>query len=290
MQAIKKALIMMVSLYPMQSISMDSEIEQNEIEVHPFMMSRVGEADLSPHALIEEEYANQRLWIVADSDDGVQYKASTRCGFGLIEYLRGNSKNGKGLIVAAVKEDHSSWALYYCGLILLIEQRKEDYLNVARKCFQVAHISNPTQIASHWYRHIMAMAGWPAERKDNLLTQIDSSLCKGHQVRMSYPLALCARDCHDSEAILMCLAVAAEHENTYQKKALDGLVGVCRPPRPVLRSEYAQKAEKIIRDIASRSYIHQAVLQLDKSMEKAEEDVVLSSFLYKKSKNYNVSS
>lgn len=267
----------MVTLYSMQSISM-----QNQIEVHPFMMSRVGQADLSPNALIGEEYTNQRLWIVADSDDGVQYKASTRCGFGLIEYLRGNSKNGKRLIAAAVKEDHSSWAAYYCGLILLIEQRKEDYLNVARKCFQVAHISNPTQIASHWYRHIMAMAGWPAERKDNWLTQIDSSLCQGHKVRMSYPLALCANDSHDSEAILMCLAVAAEHENTYHKKAMDALLRVCRPDKPLFRSDYAQKAEKIIRDIASRSYIHQAVLQLDNTIEKAQNDVVLNWVLSKK--------
>jgi hypothetical protein len=265
------------------------------IEVHPFMTSNVDQSlqkikdngvygpgtdednpIIRDARIVFEEQVEKGFWIEGAWNDREKWKASTRCGLGLCTFLTGNVKEGKKLIVRAAYLDHSAWAHYYLGLIELVTKKKPN-IAPALQHFKKAHENNPNHIPAHWYRHIMAMLGYrhsaPADLqpKDNWVTWADKCLVLEEKIELSYPLASCARTCRDEVgAEMMCLKVAAENKNVYQKAAIGRLCYCCFPQKNGAPHRYAREAEEILRDIGTRSEyreIQEAVRKLDEIKE-----------------------
>jgi hypothetical protein len=267
MRRLVKKQIMMMSFCVMQMCAMDSIIE-----VHPFMHSGIHVSlqaikDKQIYGLFRDKEAcevqaarkvfidnmNGDSWIHGKWDDGSRWKMSARCGVGLLELLSGNQDKAKDLIVNAMREDKSAWAHYYVGIFVLIAGKMENPIPTAFKYFQQAHQDNPDHIPSHWYRHIMAMAGWNAEQKNNWMIWLDTLLCKNYKIRLSYPLALYGRKYNDQVgAEMLCLEVAARYPNEYQRNAINDLQTYCLKGNDSTGHPYAHQADALLREIASK--------------------------------------
>ena len=241
-------------------------------EIHPFMLPSVNQSlqaikDSHSYGFFSDEnnpvlqqaravfndHVVRGTWMYGQCENGSDWKMNTRCGKGLFELLIGNNKNGITLIQRAADEDQSSWAHYYLGLLILVAGKMDKPLSKAFEHFQKAHRDNPHQVASYWYRHIMAIAGWNAQLKNNWMTWLDQRLCANHKKTLSYPLAVYARTCNDTVgAEMLCLKEAAIHHNPYRDKAIGALYRYCLPKEDGSLHPYAQEAETILREIASK--------------------------------------
>lgn len=277
MLRVEKKQIMMMSFCFAQICAMEPIIE-----IHPFMYSGINTSlqlikDKEIYGISRDRKAaavkdarkvfidnmNGDSWIYGAWDDGSPWKMSARCGVGLLELLSGDQDGAKVLIVDAMREDKSAWARYYVGILVLIAGKMENPIGTAFKYFQKAHEDNPDHIPSHWYRHIMAIAGWDAERKENWVTWVDNLICRNYKKNLSYPLALYARKYNDQVgAEMLCLEVAARYPNQYQVNALNDLEGYCLKKKDETEHPYAQQSEALLRELAGQrgGYLARAVV------------------------------
>jgi hypothetical protein len=285
MRRVEKKIILL-SFYVMHIGAMEP------IEVHPFMLSSVDQSlqaikssecyglfyDEKNPALkqarqILKDHSPDDPWMYGEWEDGSQWKVNLRCGVGLLELLRGRSNQAEKMIADAINEDNSAWARYYAGLLTLTRGKKEDRIPTAFEHFKKAHEDNPHQIVSHWYRHIMAMAGWEAAPKDNWVTWLDAFLCRNHKRELGYPLAVYARKCNDTiGAEMLCLKVAATQRTRYQEKALIDLYKYSAKKVNGLAHPYAQEAEELLRNLATQKQRHYIVPTIIEKLDAIEKN------------------
>jgi hypothetical protein len=179
------------------------------------------------------------VWSMHDGD-----RVNNACGMASIAVLEGDHQKARELFEDAAAQG-SFWGMHSLGIYQLCD------LNIPKASFyfQQAYEHNSYRIAkdrglrpiggSPWsHRQVMALLGFPAEKKLNFLTVLDEKIIQSSGKKigdLAYPLAVCAQDVGDIIAQEMCLEEAIKEQNQFSEAA------VAR-----LKSFNAQKEQQIL--------------------------------------------
>lgn len=140
-------------------------------------------------------------------------KVNNACGLACIAALEGNHKCARKLFKDAVDQG-SSWAMHSLGIYELGDLNaamasiyfQQAYQNDSYRIAKERGLSDAQAIRSH--RQVMAMLGFPAQKKLNFLTMLDEKIIQssGKSIADLIPsLARCAQDVGDNNALEMCM-------------------------------------------------------------------------------------
>lgn len=195
-------------------------------EQHPVLTQQFKDfmfGDQATSEQLKKIFDTEFVWSMHDGQ-----KVNNACGLACIAVLEGDHKRARELFEDAADQG-SFWAMHSSGIYQLGDLN----ISKASSYFQQAYENNSCKIAKDrglnnggaiWsHRQVMALLGFPAQKKFNFLSMLDERIIHSSGKKMgdfAYPLAICARDVGDVVAQEMCLEEAIKQGNQFSVEAL----------------------------------------------------------------------
>ena len=205
------------------SVNVENQLEDVDVvyEQHPLLVPKFKKAfidsDQTTFPQLKDLFdKSTAVWSIHDGD-----RVNNECGSACLSVLRGKSIDAR-IPFQDATDQGSKWGAYYMGLYSLCDgdiPNLKQYLTQARQ--RDYFINTSAEIPYH--RHLMAMVGFHAEEKCNLLSILDRMILQSSARPtgfFAYQIAQLAADNGDSDAQKMCLDEAIKGMHKFSLAAI----------------------------------------------------------------------